>query len=176
MTDDELRQAHELRGVNLLHVATAVTGIVPCYNIESIKEPLNFSPATLSAMFLGRITKWNDPAIVALNPSSRLPSSEIIIIGHAQEDGSTYAWTDFLSKTSVDWQRSVGKVRSLFARPVLLRGQTQEDVADLVKRTPNSIGYVELWAAKGSGTQCGRVKNRSGRYIGASAASIAAAG
>lgn len=175
MTDDELRQAREARGVKLLHVATAVTGVVPCYNIEGTKEPLNFSAAILAGIFLGKITKWNDPAIAALNPASHLPATEIILVGHAQEDGSTYAWTDFLSKTSPEWLKSVGRVRSLFRQPVLLNARTQEDVADLVKRTPNSMSYVELWAAKASATQFGRIKNRSERCIGASPASTTAA-
>jgi phosphate transport system substrate-binding protein len=175
MTDDELRQARELRGVNLLHVATAVTGIVPCYSVEGLKEPINFSGAVLSAIFLGRITRWNDPAILALNPTSHLPAAEIILVGHAQEDGSTYAWTDFLTKTSPEWQRAVGRVRWLFNRPALLRGQTQEEIADLVKRTPNSLSYVALWAAKGSSTQFGRIRNLSGSYIPASPTSTTAA-
>lgn len=175
MTDDELRQARNARGVNLLHVATAVTGVVPCYNIEGTKEPLNFSASVLAGIFLGKITKWNDPAITGLNPTAHLPATEITLVGHAQEDGSTYAWTDFLSKTSPEWKRSVGRVRSLFGQPVLLRGRTQEEVADLVKRTPNSMSYVELWAAEDSATQFGRIKNRSGRCIGASPASTTAA-
>lgn len=175
LTDDELKQARELRGVNLLHVATAVTGIVPCYNLDGIKEPINFSPAVLAAIFLGKITKWSDPAIVALNPSSHLPASEIVLVGHGQEDGSTYAWTDYLSKTSAAWRRSVGKVRSLLDLPILLRASTQEETADLVKRTPNSLSYVELWAAKGNGTPFGRIRNHVGRYIAASSESTAAA-
>jgi hypothetical protein len=139
MTDAELQQVHDMRGVRLLHVATAVTAVVPCYNLSGLKAPLNFSADTLAAIFLGKITKWNDPAILALNPSSHLPAADIIVIGHAMEDGSTYAWTDFLSKTNTDWRRSIGRVRSLVALPALARAQTSEDLAELVKHTPNSI-------------------------------------
>ena len=165
MTDAELQQVHDMRGVRLLHVATAVTAVVPCYNLGGLKAHLNFSADTLAAIFLGKITKWNDPAILALNPSAHLPAADIIVIGHAMEDGSTYAWTDFLSKTNTDWRRSIGRVRSLVALPALARGQTSEDLAELVKHTPNSISYTELWAAKGQSVQIGRVKNRSGNCI-----------
>jgi phosphate transport system substrate-binding protein len=175
MTDAELQQVHDMRGVRLLHVATAVTAVVPCYNLGGLKAPLNFSADTLAAIFLGKITKWNDPAILALNPSAHLPAADIIVIGHAMEDGSTYAWTDFLSKTNTDWRRSIGRVRSLVALPALARGQTSEDLAELVKHTPNSISYTELWAAKGQDIQIGRVKNRSGNCIDPSPASVAAA-
>ena len=174
MTDAELRQVSDKRGVRLLHFATAVTAIVPCYNVGGLKAPLNFSADTLAAIFLGRITKWNDPAIVAMNPSSHLPAADIIVIGHGMEDGSTFALTDFLSKTSSDWRRSVGRVR-LFGGSVLARSQSEEDLVELVKHTPNSITYAELWAAKGRDLKIGRVKNRSGNYIDPSPASMAAA-
>ena len=175
MTDAELQQVHDMRGVRLLHVATAVTAVVPCYNLGGLKVPLNFSSDTLAAIFLGKITKWNDPAILALNPSSHLPAADIIVIGHAMEDGSTFALTDFLSKTNTDWRRSVGRVRSFGALPAFARGQSAEDLAELVKHTPNSISYTELWAAKGQDLQIGRVKNRSGNCIDPSPASVAAA-
>jgi len=145
MTDAELQQVHDMRGVRLLHVATAVTAVVPCYNLSGLKAPLNFSADTLAAIFLGKITKWNDPAILALNPSSHLPAADIIVIGHAMEDGSTYAWTDFLSKTNTDWRR--------FNRPsAITSGATGSGACsnfrrprELVKHTPNSISYTELW-------------------------------
>ncbi len=176
MTDDELKQVQDARGVRLLHVATAVTAVVPCYNIAGPKDPLNFSSDTLAGIFLGRITKWNDPALVALNPSSHLPATEIIVIGHSIEDGSTYAWTDFLSKTNTQWRQSVGKVRSLATLPAAgARGQRADDLAELVQQTPNSISYIELWAAKGRNLQIGRVKNRAGNFIDLSPTSVAAA-
>ena len=174
MTDAEMQLVYDTRGVRLLHVATAVTAVVPCYNIRGPSEPLNFSADTLAAIFLGKVTSWNEPAIVALNPSVHLPAADIIVIGHAIEDGSTYAWTDFLSKTNTEWRQSIGRVRSL-KRPAPLRGQTPEDLAMLVKRTPNSIAFTELWAAKGANLQLGRVRNRSGKYIDASPASITGA-
>jgi phosphate transport system substrate-binding protein len=175
MTDAELHQVQNARGIRLLHIATAVTAVVPCYNVAALKEPLNFSADTLAAIFLGKITKWNDPAIRVLNPSSPLPATGIIIIGHAVEDGSTYALTDFLTKTNADWRRSVGRARSLAALPALASGEDAERIVELVKRTPNSIGYMELWVAKGQDLQIGRVKNRAGLFVDASPASASAA-
>jgi phosphate transport system substrate-binding protein len=175
MTDAELQQVRETRGVRLVHIAAAVTAVVPCYNVTGLHAPLNFSSDVLAAIFLGKIRKWNDPLILALNPSSHLPAADIIVIGHAMEDGSTLALTDFLSKTNADWQRSVGRVRSFGALTALARGQSAEDLVELVKQTPNSISYTELWAAKGQDIQIGRVKNRSGNCIDPSPASVTAA-
>lgn len=175
LTDAELQRAHQTRGVRLLHIATAVTAVVPCYNVGSLDKPLNFSSETLAAIFLRKITKWDDPAILALNPSVHLPSADIIVVGHAGEDGSTYVWTDFLSKTNTDWQRSVGRVRSLVALPALARADTAQALAELIRHTPNSITYTELWAAKRLNVQIGRVKNRSGNCIEPSSSSITAA-
>lgn len=175
LTDAELQRAHESRGMRLLHIATAVTAVVPCYNVSGLAKPLNFSSDTLAAIFLGKIMKWNDPAIQALNPSFHLPADDIIIIGHTGEDGSTYAWTDFLSKTNIEWQHSVGRVRSIVALPALARAPTAKALAELVKHTPNSITYTEFWATKGLNLQIGRVKNRSGNYIEPSSSSITAA-
>jgi phosphate transport system substrate-binding protein len=110
-----------------------------------------------------------------LNPSAHLPADDIIVVGHAGEDGSTYVWTDFLSKTNTDWQRSVGRVRSLVTSPALARAQTAQALAELIKHTPNSITYTELSATKGLNVQIGRVKNRSGNCIEPSSASVAAA-
>jgi phosphate transport system substrate-binding protein len=174
MTDAEMQITYDRRGVHLLHVATAVTAVVPCYNLGGIRESLNFSADALAAIFLGKITKWNDPAIVVLNPTAHLPAADIILIGHEIEDGSTYAWTDFLSKTNTECRQSIGRVRSIASQPAQFRGRT-DDIAVLVKSTPNSIAFTELWAAKGEDIQIGRVRNRSGHFIDASAASMSAA-
>ena len=144
MTAAELQQVQNTRGVRLLHIATAVTAVVPCYNVAALKEPLNFSADTLAAIFLGRITKWKDPVILALNPSSPLPAADIVVIGHATEDGSTYALTDFLTKTNGGLAAVCRPSRSLAALPAFTTGEDAERIVELVKRTPNSIGYMEL--------------------------------
>jgi len=175
MGDDELRQVYKAQGVNLIHIATAVTAAVPCYNLSGIGTPLKFSADTLSGIFLGRIRKWNDPALAALNPTIKLPDSDIVVICHTGEDGSTYAWSDFLSRTNLEWRNTVGNVRALSKPAVLERGKSEDDVATLISQTPNSISYVELWSAKNHKVQIGRVRNRSGRYVEASTDSISAA-
>lgn len=175
MDDDELRQVYKARGVNLIHVATAITAAVPCYNVKGIDAPLSFSADALSGIFLGRIRKWNDPALTALNPGIKLPDAEIIVIGHMGEDGSTYAWNDFLSKTNREWRNTIGNARALLKPAALARGESEDEVAVLVGRTPNSFGYVELWSAKNHKIQIGRVRNRSGRYVEPSTESLSAA-
>lgn len=175
MTDAELQLVYDTRGLRLIHIATAVTAVVPCYNVTGLQHPLRFSSETLAAIFLGKIRKWNDPAVTALNPMSHLPDADIILIGHGTDDGSTYALSDFLSKTDVQWRRSVGKVRSFALQAAMSRGQTPEEIAALVNRTPNSITYTELWAAKSQGLEIGSVRNRCGRYLQGSPSSAAAA-
>jgi len=174
MTDGEVQQVYDARRVRLLHVATAVTAVVPCYNVDGLKARLNFSSEILAGIFLGKITKWNDPAVVAANPAAHLPATSIVLIAHSGEDGGTYALSDFLSKTNPAWRSSVGRVRSLASRAVL-SAESPEDIAELVRRTPNSITYLELWAAKGGNLEVGRVKNRSNNYIDPTPVSIGTA-
>ncbi len=175
MTDGELQQVRERRGVRLLHIATAVTGVVPCYNLAGLEVPLNFSSDILAGIFRGEICKWNDPAILALNSSVHLPHTDIVIIGHAMEDGSTYAFTDFLSKTNENWRLSIGRVRSIIGVHPRLLAEHSEDIAELVKRTPNSVSFTEAWAAKQRSLQIARVRNHSGRFVDATPASLVAA-
>ncbi len=175
ISDDELRQAYQARSVNLIHIATAVTAAVPCYNLSGIDAGMKFSADVLAGIFLGRIRRWNDPAIASLNPTIKLPGSEIVVVGHAAEDGSTYALSDFLSRTNRKWRDTVGNARGLPQLVVMARGENDDDVADLVGRTPNSISYVELWAAKNHSLRIGQVRNRSGHFVEASTESISAA-
>lgn len=175
LTDSELDRARQVRGSRLLHFATGVTAVVPSYNVAGLQEPLRFSSEILAAIFLGTITQWNDPAIVAMNPGAPLPAEQIRVIGHAKADGSTYTWTDFLAKTNADWRQLVGRVRSLARFPAFARGETESDLAKLVKQTPNSITYTEFWASEKFDIPIGRVRNKSGHDIEPSADSIAAA-
>ena len=169
MTDAELQIVYERRRIRLAHIATAVTTVVPCYNLRGVRQPLKFSSETLAAIFLGKITKWNDPALQVLNPVAHLPAADIVVIHHAADDGSTFALSDFLTKTDSQWRHSVGTVRSFSStQPSALQAPSQEDVAALVKRTPYSIAYMELWAARSQGLDMGSVKNRSGHFIQAS--------
>lgn len=159
LTDAELVR-HSPQGSRLIQIATAVTAVVPAYDVAGLQEPLRFSSETLAGIFLGTITRWNDPAIAALNPAARLPAAEIRVIGHAKADGSTYTWTDFLSKTNTEWLQLTGPTRSLHGFPAFGQGETATDLAQLVKQTPNSITYLEFWATGMSNLQVGRVEEQ----------------
>jgi phosphate transport system substrate-binding protein len=135
---------------------------------------LNFTPEAIAGIFLGRITKWNDPAIAGANPGVKLPANDIVLVHRSDGSGTTYIWTDYLSKVSDDWKNKVGKGASV-NWPVGLGGKGNEGVAGLIKQTPNSFGYIELIYAIQNNMLYGRVKNSSGAFIKADLASVTAA-
>jgi phosphate transport system substrate-binding protein len=135
---------------------------------------LKFTPEALAGIFLGRITKWNDPAIAGANPGVNLPANEIVLVHRSDGSGTTYIWTDYLAKVSDAWKNKVGKGTSV-NWPVGLGGKGNEGVAGLVKQTPNSIGYVELIYAIQNNLSYGRVRNSSGTFVKADLASVSAA-
>ena len=128
----------------------------------------------LQASFLGKITKWNDPAIAGANKGVTLPSADIVVVHRSDGSGTSYIWTDFLSKVSEEWKSKVSKGTSV-NWPVGLGGKGNEGVTGLVKQTPNSIGYVELIYAVQNSIPYGSVKNSSGAFIKADLASVSAA-
>jgi phosphate transport system substrate-binding protein len=170
MTDEQLAQAK----VKILHVPTVIGAVVPTYNVEGVTEPLKFTPAALAGVFLGTITKWNDPAIAKPNPGARLPSSDILVVHRSDGSGTTYVWTDYLSKVSEAWKGKVGRNTSV-NWPVGLGGKGNEGVAGLVKQTPNSVGYVELIYALQNKLPYGLVQNASGEFVKADLPSVTAA-
>jgi len=170
MTDEQLAQAK----VKILHVPTVIGAVVPTYNVEGVTEPLKFTPAALAGIFLGTITKWNDPAIARPNPGMRLPSSDILVVHRSDGSGTTYVWTDYLSKVSEAWKAKVGRNTSV-SWPVGLGGKGNEGVAGLVKQTPNSVGYVELIYALQNKLPYGVVQNASGAFVKADLVSVTAA-
>jgi len=170
MTDEQLAQAK----VKILHVPTVIGAVVPTYNVEGVTEPLRFTPAALAGIFLGTITKWNDPAIAKSNPGVRLPSADILVVHRSDGSGTTYVWTDYLSKVSEAWKGKVGRNTSV-NWPVGLGGKGNEGVAGLVKQTPNSVGYVELIYAVQNRLPYGLVQNASGEFVKADLPSVTAA-
>jgi phosphate transport system substrate-binding protein len=170
MTDEQLQQA----GFKILHFPTVLGAAVPSYNIPGVTGELKFTPEALSGIFLGKVTKWNDPAIAGANPGVKLPADDIVVIHRSDGSGTTYIWTDYLSKVSADWQSKVGKNTSV-NWPVGLGGKGNEGVAGLLKQTPDSIGYVELIYAIQNSLPYGTVKNSSGEFIKASLAGVSAA-
>ncbi|MGA8368467.1 MAG: phosphate ABC transporter substrate-binding protein PstS [Candidatus Acidiferrales bacterium] len=170
MTDDQLSQAK----VKILHFPTVLGADVPTYNIPGVTGELNFTQHALAGIYLGAITKWNDPELVRANPGVNLPSDDIVVVHRSDGSGTTYIWTDFLSKASDDWKTKVGKATSV-NWPVGLGGKGNEGVSGLVKQTPDSIGYIELIYAVQNNLPYGNVQNAVGKYVKASLASVTAA-
>jgi phosphate transport system substrate-binding protein len=170
MTDDQLKQA----SVPVLHFPTVLGADVPTYNIPGIQAELNFTSEALAGIFLGKVTKWNDPAITSANPGVKLPGDDIVVVHRSDGSGTTYIWTDYLSKVSKEWNDKVGKSTSV-NWPVGLGGKGNEGVAGLLKETPDSLGYVELIYAIQNHIPYGRVKNSSGAFVKADLASVSAA-
>jgi phosphate transport system substrate-binding protein len=170
MTSDQLFSAP----APILHLPTVLGADVPVYNIPGVDEQLKFTGPLLADIFLGKITKWNDPAIQTLNPSVKLPASEITVAHRSDGSGTTYIWVDYLAKVSPEWKQRVG-VATAVNWPVGVGGKGNEGVAGLVKQTPGSIGYVELIYAKQNKIDYGSVRNMDGEFLVASLDSITAA-
>jgi phosphate transport system substrate-binding protein len=175
MNDDQLKAFQDKHsGVGILHFPTVLGADVPTYNIPGVTGALNFTPEALAGIFLGKVTKWNDPAIAGSNKGVSLPAADIIVVHRSDGSGTTYIWTDYLSKVSEEWKSKVSKGTSV-NWPVGLGGKGNEGVTGLVKQTPNSIGYVELIYAVQNNIPYGSVKNSSGNFVKADLASVTAA-
>src|SRR6202161_3262829 len=127
----------------VLHFPTVLGAVVPTYNVSGVSTDLNFTQKALAGIYLGQITKWNDPEIAKANPGVKLPGDDIVVVHRSEGSGTSFIFTDFLSKVSDEWKSKVGKGTSV-NWPVGLGGKGNEGVAGLVKQTPDSIGYVEL--------------------------------
>jgi phosphate transport system substrate-binding protein len=175
MNDDQLKAFQEKHnGTGILHFPTVLGADVPTYNIPGVTSALNFTPEALAGIFLGKVTKWNDPAITSSNKTVNLPAADIIVVHRSDGSGTTYIWTDYLSKVSEEWKSKVSKGTSV-NWPVGLGGKGNEGVTGLVKQTPNSIGYVELIYAVQNNIPYGTVRNSSGNFVKADLASVTAA-
>ncbi len=170
MTDDQLKEAK----FKILHFPTVLGAVIPIYNVSGVAGELNFTQKALAGIYLGTITKWNDPEIAKANSGVNLPATDIVVVHRADGSGTSYIWTDFLSKVSDDWKNKVGKGTSV-QWPVGLGGKGNEGVAGLVKQTPNSVGYVELIYAVQNAITFGKVQNASGKFLKADLAGVTAA-
>jgi phosphate transport system substrate-binding protein len=170
MNDDQLKQA----SVPILHFPTVLGAAVLSYNVPGVQTDLNFTPEALSGIFLGKVTKWNDPSIASANSGVKLPGDDIVLVHRSDGSGTTYIWTDYLSKVSPEWQTKVGKGTSV-NWPVGLGGKGNEGVSALIQQTPGSLGYVELIYAVQNKMSYGKVKNSSGAFVKADLASVSAA-
>ena len=174
MNDDQLKAYRDKHGAPILHFPTVLGAAVPTYNIPGVTTSLNFTPDALAGIFLGRISKWNDPAIANANKGVNLPANDIIVIHRSDGSGTTYIWTDYLSKVSPDWKDKVGKGTAV-NWPVGLGGKGNEGVTGLIKQTPNAIGYVELIYAVQNKIPYGAVRNAAGEFVQADLAGVSAA-
>jgi phosphate transport system substrate-binding protein len=175
MNDDQLKAYQEKHnGTGILHFPTVLGADVPTYNIPGVTGALNFTPEALAGIFLGKVTKWNDPAIAGPNKGVSLPAADIVVVHRSDGSGTTYIWTDYLSKVNDEWKGKVSKGTSV-NWPVGLGGKGNEGVTGLVKQTPNAIGYVELIYAVQNNIPYGTVKNSSGNFVKADLGSVTAA-
>jgi len=170
MTDEQISKVK----VHPLHFPTVMGAVVPTYNLPGLAQELKFSGQTLAGIFLGTIKKWNDPALVKDNPGVKLPSDDIVVVHRSDGSGTSFIWTDFLSKVSPEWKSKVGANTSV-SWPVGLGGKGNEGVSGTVKQTPGSIGYVELIYAVQNKMSYGSVKNAAGEFVKADLESVSEA-
>jgi len=149
---------------NVLHIPTVLGGDVPTYNLPEVIATLRFTPDLLADIFLGKITRWNDARIAAVNPGAKLPGTDIVVVHRSDGSGTTFIWTDYLSKISPEWEQKVGRGTSV-NWPVGLGGKGNEGVTATVKQTPGAIGYVELGYAMINKLPAGAVQNKSGKFV-----------
>lgn len=173
MTDEQMKAAKK---GEILHIPAALGAVVPTYNIPEIgTATVKFSPESLAGIFLGQVTKWNDPKIAADNPGMTLPNKDIVVVHRSDGSGTTYIWVDYLAAVSKEWKDKVGVATSV-NWPVGLGGKGNEGVAGEVKQNPYSLGYVELIYAVQNKLGVGHVKNKAGKYVEPTLASVTAAG
>src|SRR5579864_2908185 len=161
MTDDQISKITKYKP---LHFPTVLGGIVPVYNINGITADLKFTGENLAEIYLGKIKKWNDAALKKDNPGVNLPNEDITVVHRSDGSGTSFVFSDYLSKVSAEWKNKVGASTSV-NWPLGLGGKGNEGVAGLVKQTPNSIGYVELIYAVQNKIPYGSMRNAAGTWV-----------
>lgn len=174
MTDDQLKDAQTKLKTKVLNIPTVLGAVVPVYNIPGVNAELKFSPDVLAGIFLGRISNWNDKAIAKDNPDVKFPNQEIYVVHRSDGSGTTFIFTDYLSKVDSDWKGQVGSGTSV-KWPKGLGSKGNEGVAGSVRQLPGSIGYVELIYAVQNKMSFGSVKNSAGVFTKASLEGVTAA-
>ena len=170
MSDEQLSSAKN----RILHFPTVLGSVVPAYNIPGVTGEVKFTPEMLAGIFLGKISNWNDPIIAKANKDVKFPNQPIIVVHRSDGSGTTYIFTDYLSKISEDWKNGPGKGTSP-KWPTGLGGKGNEGVAGSIRQLPGSIGYVELIYAVQNKFDYGSVRNSSGAFMKADLASTTAA-
>jgi phosphate transport system substrate-binding protein len=161
-------------GGNVLHIPTVLGAVVAAYNLPDVAQAVRLTPDVLADIFLGKVTKWNDARIASVNSGVTLPNQDIIVVHRSDGSGTSFVWTDYLSKVSPEWSQQVGKGPSV-NWPVGLGGRGNEGVAATVRQTPGAIGYVELGYALINKMPFATLRNQSGKFVVASLESVTAA-
>jgi phosphate transport system substrate-binding protein len=170
LSDAEIQHASK----RIVHVPVVLGAVVPAYNLPGITQPVRFTPAALAGIYLGTITRWNDPELVRVNRGLPLPAHDLTVVFRTDRSGTTYIWTDYLSKVSDNWSKYVGRGTSV-KFPVGTGAQYNEGVRDLIKNSPYSIGYLQLTYAIQGHVQNGLVRNSTGNFVRADSGTIRAA-
>jgi phosphate transport system substrate-binding protein len=165
MNEEELKTAKE-KGGDVVHIPLVIGSIAPAYNVKEVKEPIKFSGPVLADIFLGKITKWNDPAIKELNKNVDLPDKAIKVVHRSDPSGSTFIWTTFLSAASKEWANNpkLGASKEV-VWPTGEGAKGTDGVADQVKATDGAIGYIEVLYALNKDVKFGSVRNQAGKDI-----------
>ncbi len=161
MSDEQLAAAK----FKILHLPTVLGSVVPAYNIPGFKGELKFTPEIIAGIYLGKITSWNDSAIAKANPGVSLPGQTIIVVHRSDGSGTTYIFTDYLSKVSSEWKTQVGKGTSVSWPPGELGAKGNEGVAGMIRQMDGAFGYVELIYALQNNITYGSVKNAAGNFV-----------
>jgi phosphate transport system substrate-binding protein len=174
MSDAQLSEAQTKLKAKILNMPTVLGAVVPAYNVPGVSGELKFTGEALAGIFLGKITKWNDTAISSSNPGVNLPDKDIIVVHRSDGSGTSFIWTDYLSKVSKDWESQVGRNTSV-KWPIGLGGKGNEGVAGSIRQLQGSIGYVELIYALQNNIPYGSVRNAAGVFLKASLQGVTAA-
>jgi phosphate transport system substrate-binding protein len=171
MSDDEMSKLK----TPVFHIPTVLGAVTITYNVPEITKPLQLTGDVIAQIYEGKVTKWNDKSIAALNSGMKLPATDILVVHRTDGSGTTYIFTDFLTAVSPDWAKAPGKGKEL-QWPVGIGGKGNDGVAGQVKQTPGAIGYVELVYAKQNNLPIAAIKNAAGNFVAPSVESVTAAG
>jgi phosphate transport system substrate-binding protein len=160
LNDDQLKEM----GKPIIQFPTVLGSVVPAYNVPGVSGEIKFTPEALAGIYLGKITKWNDKALTSANPGLKLPDQDVVVVHRSDGSGTTFVWTDYLSKVSPEWKSAVGSNTSV-KWPVGLGGKGNEGVAGVVQQQPGALGYVELIYALQNKITFGPVKNAAGQFV-----------
>ncbi|OGQ22045.1 MAG: phosphate ABC transporter substrate-binding protein PstS [Deltaproteobacteria bacterium RIFCSPLOWO2_02_FULL_44_10] len=171
MEDADLQKAE---GSKILHIPTVIGAVAVAYHVPGVSKGLKLTGSVVAEMFMGKITKWNDPKIQELNKEVHLPNKDILPVRRSDGSGTTFIFTEYLSKVSPDWSDNVGTGKSV-SWPVGIGAKGNEGVTGLVKQTPGAIGYMELAYAIKNNVAVASIKNKAGNFVEPTTVSVSAA-